>query len=90
MTYGCDARATGDLLTTNAIIQGCALVRGIEALETIDPSASFERAIADVLLKAYRRRLRAIIGAAPTWVGNRIFQVGENILDPRAALFSEN
>ena len=64
-----------------------ALVLAFEALETIEPSAGFERAIARLLLAAYKRRLRAIIGTAPAWVGNRILEASESIPDPRAALF---
>ena len=76
--------------TERGIGQGRALVRAIEALKTIEPSAGFERAIASLLVKAYKRRLRAIIGAAPAWVGNRILSASEGILDPRAALFSDS
>ena len=63
--------------THRVILQGRALVRAIQALETIEPSSWFERAISGVLVKAYRRRLRAIIGAAPSWVGGRILEAME-------------
>lgn len=53
---------------TRVIAQGRALVRAIEALSTIDPTDPFERIIAGLLQAAYKRRLRAIVGAAPTWV----------------------
>ena len=74
-------------LADHIVSQGRALVRAIEVLETIEPSAGFERAIARLLLAAYKRRLRAIIGTAPAWVGNRILEASESIPDPRAALF---
>ena len=80
---------TGDV-TERVIRQGRVLVRAIQALETIEPSAGFERAIANLLVKAYRHRLRAIIGAAPAWVGNRILSASESIPDPQAALFTDN
>jgi hypothetical protein len=44
------------------IAQGRALVRAIEASGVIDPSTWFERAIAGLLLAAYKPRLRATIG----------------------------
>ena len=69
---------------------GRALVRAIAALEAIEASAAFERDIVRLLLAVYRRRLRAIIGTAPAWAGNRIFEAGHGIPDPRAALFGEN
>ncbi len=40
---------------------GQALVRAIEALDTIEPSGWSERALAGLLMAAYKRRLRAII-----------------------------
>jgi len=56
--------ARGD--TDQVIRQGRALVRAVEALETIEPSDDSERASARLLVQAYKRRLRAIIGAAPS------------------------
>jgi hypothetical protein len=47
-------------------------VRAIEALETIEATGPIERVIIWVLLQAYRRRLRAIVGTAPTWVAEEI------------------
>ena len=77
-------------ITDRVIRQGRALVRAIEALEIIEPSASFEHAIAGLLVKAYKRRLRAIVGAVPTWAGDRILAASESIPDRRAALFGNN
>ena len=76
--------------TDYMITQGRALVRAIEALETIEPSDESERASARLLVQASKRRLRAVIGTAPAWVGNRILEASESILDPREALFGEN
>lgn len=74
----------------HTIEQGRALVRAIEALGVIEPTAWFERAIASLLLAAYKRRLRAIIGAVPTWMGDCILQASERIPDPEEALFGDN
>ena len=78
-------------LTDHIIAQGRALVRAIEALGTIEPSGPFERIIAGLLMAAYKRRLRAIIGAAPAWVGEEILSASERIGEQRAVLWlSEN
>jgi hypothetical protein len=46
-----------DLESTDRVLaQGKALARAIAVLETIEPSGWFERAIAGLLLLAYRRR----------------------------------
>jgi hypothetical protein len=74
----------------HTIEQGRALVRAVESLGVIEPTAWFERAIARLLLAAYKRRPRAIIGAVPAWMGDRILQASERISDPEAALFTDN
>jgi len=74
-------------LTDRIIRQGRALVRAIEALGTIEPSGWFERAMAGLLQAAYKRRLRAIIAAAPAWVGEEILSASEHIGDDRAAVW---
>jgi hypothetical protein len=51
--------------------QGKALVRAIEALETIEPTGPIERAMVWVLFQAYRRRLRGIVELAPEWAASR-------------------
>ena len=56
--------------TERIIEQGKALVRAIEALSTIVPSGSIERALAGLLQAAYKRRLRAIVGGCAV-VGER-------------------
>lgn len=73
--------------TDRIIVQRRALVRAIEALSTIEPSGPVERALARLLLAAYKRRLRAIVGAAPSWVSEEILSVSERIGDKRAALW---
>ena len=79
------------VLTDHIIAQGRALVRAIEALATIEPTGPFERAIAGLLLAAYKRRLRAIIGAVPARVGEEILSASERIGDQRTVLWlSEN
>jgi len=52
--------------TDRIILQGRALVRTIEALGTIEPAGPFERALARLLMAAYKRRLRGIVKLAPT------------------------
>ena len=74
-------------LTGRIIAQGKALVRAIEALGTIEPSGPFERAIAGLLQMAYKRRLRAIVVAAPGWVAEEILSASEHIGDDRAAVW---
>lgn len=51
--------------TDHIISQGPALVRAIQAIETIEPSDDSERVSARLLVKPYRRRLRAIIDTVP-------------------------
>jgi len=52
--------------TTDRVIrQGRALVRAIEGLTTIDPTGPIERAIAGLLVAAYKRRLQGIIELVP-------------------------
>jgi hypothetical protein len=59
-------------LTDRVLAQGKALARAIAAMEIIEPSDWFERAIAGLLLSAYRRRLRGIVEAAPEWMAKEI------------------
>jgi len=66
-----------DHLTTH----GRALVRAIEALGTIEPTGPPERALARLLMAAYKRRLRAIVKAAPAWVTEEILSASERIGD---------
>ena len=52
-------------LTDRIISQGRALVRAIEALGTIGPSGPFERALARLLMAAYKRRVWAFVKVVP-------------------------
>ena len=81
-----------DLDFTNRIIrQGRALVRAIESLTTIRPTGLFERTIASLLVAGYKRRLQAIVEAAPAWIAEEILSASEHIGDDRAVLWmSEN
>ena len=82
---------TGHELTDRIIAQGKALVRAIEALGTIEPSGPFERAIAGLLLAAYKRRLRGIVEVVPAWVSEEIMNASQRIGDDRVAVWmSEN
>ena len=65
--------------TPRVIAQGRALVRAIEAIGTIDTTGWFERAIAGLLLAAYKRRLRAVVAVAPAWVVEEILSASEQI-----------
>ena len=73
--------------TDHLISQGRALVRAIEALGTIEHTGPVERGLARVLMAAYKRRLRAIVKVAPTWVSEEILSASERIGDKRAALW---
>lgn len=78
-------------VTEKILEQGKALVRAIEALETIQKSGPLERAMVWLLLEAYRHRLREIIKAAPSWMGEEILSASEGIGEKRAAIWlSEN
>jgi hypothetical protein len=50
-----------DERTERILEQGKALVRAIEALETIEKSGPLERVMVWFLLQAYRHRQRAIV-----------------------------
>ena len=77
--------------TERILEQGKALVRAIESLETIEPTGPLEQALVWLLLKAYRRRLRAIVSAAPTWVSEEILSASQRIPEDRPAVWlSEN
>ena len=66
-------------------------VQAIEALETIEPTGSIERVQVWFLLQAYRRRLRAIVGAAPAWLAEEILSASQRVgSDQPAVWLSEN
>ena len=48
----------------------------IEAPGTIQPTGPFERAFVRLLMAAYKRRLRAIVGTAPAWLTEEMSLVG--------------
>ena len=77
---------------TNRILeQGKALVRAIEALETIEPTGPIERVQVWFLLQVYRRRLRAIVEAAPAWLAEEILSASQRVGSDRPAVWmSEN
>ena len=54
-------------IAEHVIRQGKALVRAIEALGTTEPSGWFERWQVQLLVAAYKHRLRAIGTAVPDW-----------------------
>jgi hypothetical protein len=74
-------------LTDRIIRQGRALVRAIEGLATIEPTGPIERALASLLVAAYKRRLRAIVETVPSWVAEKILGASEHIGDDRAAVW---
>ena len=77
--------------TERIIEQGQALVRAIEALDTIDPTGPVEEVLVWLLTKAYRRRLRGIVEAAPAWVAEEILSASEGVGGHRPAVWlSEN
>lgn len=67
--------------------QGKALVRAIEALETIEGTGPGELEMASRLVETYRRRLREIVASAPTWVSEEILSASQGIDDDRPVLW---
>ena len=77
--------------TDRIIAQGRALVRAIEGLGEIDPSGPLERTMAGLLLRLYKRRLRAVVEVAPAWAVEEILSASARVGADRAALWlSEN
>lgn len=71
--------------------QGKALIHAIEALEIIEPTRPIERVQVWFLLQAYRRRLRAIVVAAPSWLAEGIPSASEQVGGGRSEVWlSEN
>lgn len=73
--------------THQIILQGQALLRAIEALETIKATGPIKGGQGRCLLQAYRPRLRAIVAAAPTWVSEETLSASEDISDDRPVLW---
>jgi hypothetical protein len=65
--------------TEGMLEQGKALVRAIEALETIEPTGPIERTMAALLVQAYRYRLRAVVVAAPGWLAEEVLSAGQGV-----------
>jgi len=63
--------------TDHPISQGRALVCAIE------PNGPFERALARLLMAAYKRRLRAIVKVAPVWVSETSYILSSPHFDTR-------
>jgi hypothetical protein len=72
--------------TERILQQGKALVRAIEALETIEPTGPIERTMAALLLQAYRYRLRAVVVAAPGWLAEEVLSAGQAVGRDREAV----
>lgn len=73
--------------TERVLEQGKALVRAIEAQETIEPTGPIESAIVWFLLEAYRHRLRAIVASAPDRVVEQILSASTHIDEYRPAVW---
>lgn len=77
------------MLTDRIIAQAHVLVRAIEPLGTIEPSGPFERALARLMMAAYKRRLRAIVKVVPAWVNKEILSASGRIGDDGAVLWMD-
>jgi len=65
--------------------EGQALVRAIEALETIEPAGPIERKQVRFLLRVHRRRLRAVVAAVPGWLTEELLSASQAVGEDRAA-----
>jgi hypothetical protein len=80
-----------DKRTERILQQGQALVRAIEALETIEPTGPIEQVQVWCLLQAYRRRLMDLMELVPDWPAEEIPSASQRIGDDRPAVWmSEN
>jgi hypothetical protein len=73
--------------TDHVLEQVNGLMHTIKAVETIEPTGPIERVQARFLLQAYRRRLRAIVAAAPDWVVEEILSASQHIDEGRSAVW---
>jgi hypothetical protein len=64
-------------LTNRIISQDRTLARAIEVLGTIRPTGPFGRALARLLMAAYKRCLRAIVKVVLTWVSEKMLSTRE-------------
>ncbi|MFW6116541.1 MAG: hypothetical protein ACOC6F_02335 [bacterium] len=77
--------------TERILEQRKALVRAIELLDTVEPGGPIEEVMTWLLLKAYRRCLRAIVASTAAWVCGEILSASERSGDDRPVLWmSEN
>jgi hypothetical protein len=74
-------------VTECVLEQGKALVRAIEALETVEAAGPVERVQAWFLLEAYRRRLWGLVEVAPPWATEEMLSASERIGSERAAVW---
>lgn len=66
-------------------------MRAIEALETINKTGGFERALVWILLKAYRHRLRMVVSLSPDWLAEEVLSASLAVGSGRPAVWlSEN
>ena len=65
----------GASVSQTIIRQGRALVQAIEAMGVIEPSGWIERMLVRLLMTCYKRRLRGIVAAAPSWMTEEIVGV---------------
>lgn len=69
---------TDDEATSRIVEQGRALIRAVEALEVIEPTGWFERAIVRLLVAAYERRLEVVFTSMPEWVVAKILDASKD------------
>lgn len=62
-------------------------IRTTVAPEATEPTEAIEKAMLWLLPQAHRQRLRAIIEAAPSWMGEEILSVSQAIGEKRAAVW---
>jgi hypothetical protein len=75
--------------TDRILRQGRDLVRAIEALDTIEPTGPFERALARLLMAVHKRRLWTVVMVVPAWASEEILSASERIGDRRRVRGSE-
>lgn len=82
----------GELTVTDKILErGKALTSGIAALEALEATGALERPMVGLVLKTYRKRLRAIVATPPPGVSEEILSASERISEDRPAIWlSEN
>ena len=66
-------------LNGDIVSQVRVLIRAIQALDAIESSDPFERALAELFQAAYKRRLTEIVEAAPPWVAQEVSSAGQAV-----------